>query len=192
VGIWQNGAQLELILVRSMDELIEDFEKHRNVPPLPLDQEQWFHWLERADPEPWETHCVRCRTKANEIEGDPDRNLAQLPPVPSGRPAVGAFAPLPPLPLTDSDTAPIADGAEDGPQFSDDEPVYALPDVQVSIASREIILYWASAAKRRIKAINAEIEAHRTEGALLAEDTPSEEEEGSDSGSDPDSPGLSP
>jgi len=185
VGIWTDGPKLQITLVQDMDVIIEEFEKHRNVPPMELDQEQWYQWLDRAEQPPWETHCIRCRTQGTEGE-----TPGQLPPVP-GQPSMGSFAPLPPI-TDDSDGsvtpgAPITDGAASGaaaeqPQFSDDEPVPALPNVQVDIASREIILYWAATARRRIKHMNQEIENIRHEGRLLAEDTPSDEESESESG----------
>merc|ERR1712093_844581 len=108
-----------------------------------LDQEQWEQWVfERPEHPSYETLCIRCRTQASEGE-----TPAQLPPVPGG-PVGGTFAPLPPI--TDDSDGSVTPGAQitdrtDGAaaeqrQFSDDEPVPALPNVQVDIASREIIL----------------------------------------------------
>jgi hypothetical protein len=214
VGIWKNGPQLKLTLVRNLDQIIEEFENHFGVPPLKLDQQHWFQWLERQTEDPWETLCVRCRAEHERekaagigkpaalgdfaplpsISGMSD--AAQLPAMPAGPSAGGAFAQLPGISDVSAElpSAPAAEqlgsggafaplpaiedsGEEAAAIFSDDDSEPALPKAQVSVASREIILYWASLARRRVKAANAQIEAVRTEGRLLAtygEDTPSE------------------
>lgn len=199
VGVWKSGVGLQLVAARDMMEIIQEFEVHRDVPPMELDAEQWFAWLERASPEPWETLCIRCR-KANgpKALGDAGRSAAigaatslpalappagnmALPPVPPAGAAKGVAPRLPALappgggaalPLLQPERLPLSDdySEEEDSKYEDededDEELPALPNVEVSLASREIILSWARQAAKRVKARSAMVLAQRQEEML--------------------------
>eukprot|EP00928_Gymnodinium_smaydae_P052443 TRINITY_DN3633_c0_g1_i1.p1 TRINITY_DN3633_c0_g1~~TRINITY_DN3633_c0_g1_i1.p1 ORF type:complete len:5302 (-),score=561.54 TRINITY_DN3633_c0_g1_i1:86-14599(-) len=179
-GLWKNGAGLHIAATRGIEDLILEFEVNRGVPPMPFDVEQWFAYLERLTPELFDTFCTRCSWQqgANIDDGESSLEIGDgVPPLPS-LPAEGvaAASSLPALP--DPPTVPGALVAAAGfaPVISDDEsadeseeeaaPFAELQDVQVSMTSREMILYWAMQARRRVKARNALIEAAVQERAM--------------------------
>jgi len=214
-GIYDNGAQNEIAETEGdiIETLIMRFEDFSGVPPLPLDEEQWYHWLERY--EPFCTLCIKCRT-AREEEAlalqDAARSVKpfgaamQALPGPAGAGAVALPAPPPSsasqmskarqgsktssfggdasgiLAVQDDDEAQFSDSESDD-EFGaeeDDEPFPELKNLKVDPSSREMLLYWALQARKRLNARNRLVTAQRIEEEMRREDEGSEEDEESD------------
>lgn len=159
VGAWEKGAQLRVQVVVDLQQLVVGFEQHHGVPPLPFDAALWEAWINRHDA--FTTMCCRCIAE-QELE---------------------------PSPLPAAWQAPVQDDSEDedeeadaprSPDFSEeddrkDEENFPGLNTEVSHSSREMIIYWALVARRRVR--------QRQEAAqqrLLEGDDESSESEGSE------------
>ncbi|CAK9022337.1 unnamed protein product [Durusdinium trenchii] len=58
VGIWQHGPRFKVYMTGNLRQLMNSFERHYNVPPMPFIPTQWQNWLDRH--QCYQTLCVRC------------------------------------------------------------------------------------------------------------------------------------
>lgn len=146
VGVWAQGAQLRVQATEDIRALVVSFEKHHGVPRVPFVEQQWRVWLGRH--KPWSTVCVRCAAETgvqplplpeDEDVEEPQRAL----PSESGN---GTLSPVA------SDSGSPSPRSPDSARRDDHSRYRGLPDVEVSPASREMLFYWATQARRRVKA----------------------------------------
>eukprot|EP00927_Polykrikos_kofoidii_P032251 TRINITY_DN27535_c0_g1_i1.p1 TRINITY_DN27535_c0_g1~~TRINITY_DN27535_c0_g1_i1.p1 ORF type:complete len:1110 (+),score=252.25 TRINITY_DN27535_c0_g1_i1:164-3331(+) len=204
IGVWKDGAQLRLSpsADQDVDKLINQFDESLLPPSMELDEEQWFMWLERH--ELFTTLCVRCRQpprdEALAVEG-----AATLLPIEAGGlgalanassssgsassglafgspPALTGFAfgtpPALPAPAAASSSALALIEEERAADIAEEkEEMPELADVEVSLSTREIVLWWAGQAAKRVRARRAIVDTERFERQLRAQDTDSSEED---------------
>jgi len=122
-------------VTRDLRELIVTFEQHYGVPPLPYDAVQWEQWLNRH--EPFATMCCRC-VEERGLEPSPLPFASQVASQDASRPV-----------SRQQRSSALGSARSD----SSDEPTAfpGLVDVDVTQASREMILYWAMVARRRVR-----------------------------------------
>jgi len=133
VGQWVNGIQLRMQVTLDLRQLVVAFEQHHGVPPLPFDAAQWEAWINRHDP--FATMCCRC-VAGRGLEPSALPQTLEDPEEPASRPMA-------------------TQGASARSDFSEDEPPQrafpGLANVEVSQSSREMLIYWAMVARRRVK-----------------------------------------
>jgi len=133
----EKGLSLKVTVVSDVPKLVAEFERVYSVPEFPFEEGAWRAFLERNDS--WLTLCARCRNARS--------GAAQAS-------STGALRPPMPAPAL-SDSSP---GEQDTPSEESEEedlkPGEVPPewfDVNVDQTSRELVLVWASMAKRRVK-----------------------------------------
>jgi len=147
--------KLEVVLVKEIHYLTDEFEKHYHNPHEELDEDIWKSFLVREDA--WKTLCQDCA-----CEQGPTRLSRRA----SKRQAALA-APKAMPELTDSPGSEPGSSQETPESSSDDagdKPDPSWQAVEVSNSSREMILYWAGIARRRWRERRQQlIEARRLE-----------------------------
>ena len=160
VGVWQHGPRFKVYLTGNLRQLMNSFERHYNVPPMPFIPSQWQNWLDRHNT--YQTLCVRC---ALERGFDPPEAAT-----PTQTPRA-IQSPQTPLTLRDKEDGASTDSEEEqalmqleedaGKEAKDDSDLELDPaettrfpnlvNVQVPQAAREMIVYWARQARKRVK-----------------------------------------
>jgi len=160
VGVWQHGPRFKVYLTGNLRQLMNSFERHYNVPPMPFIPSQWQNWLDRHNT--YQTLCVRC---ALERGFDPPEAAT-----PTQTPRA-IQSPQTPLTLRDKEDGASTDSEEEqalmqleedaGKDAKDDSDLELDPaettrfpnlvNVQVPQAAREMIVYWARQARKRVK-----------------------------------------
>lgn len=147
----------------------ESFEQHHGmseqdhgVPPMPFEEAQWQVWLEREGF--WQTLCPACAEQSNQqplstLEGaTPPRRQAvenlstTAAQQESGSQQEEALAPLASRLADAAQLSSRSMGSSSGGSPSESGPFAHLRDMELSPASREMILYWAMHARRRVRA----------------------------------------
>lgn len=171
VGAWVNGAQLRMQVTQDLRELITSFEQFHGVPPLPFNAAQWDAWLSRH--EPFQTMCCRC-VEEKGLEPSALPALALEEPTSPGMPSRPTS---PTSPGTTRSRPPSALRLESGrSSSSDDAALPGLVDVEVSQASREMICYWATVARRRLRERKRQRELLQLEDDVMREAAELEDE----------------
>jgi len=162
VGVWKDGARFRVYLDGNMRSLCEEFEKKFNVPPLALPPGQWQNFLDQKDA--YQTLCCRCALEKGFTPPPPEKSKKKAL---SDQESTAQLKDKADLSDDDDDDdegegtpqAAEEDGSDAGSDKSDielDPPdVKRFPnlvDVQVSQCSREMILFWAKQARRRLRA----------------------------------------
>eukprot|EP00435_Cladocopium_sp_Y103_P014104 s1122_g3.t1 len=158
VGIWQHGPRFKVYLTGNLRQLMTSFERHYDVPPMPFIPSQWQNWLDRHNT--YQTLCVRCA-----LEKGLDPPEAGTPP----QTPLAIQQPQTPLTLRDQDGASTGSEEEEALMLQDQTPkddkdgsdieldpaettrFPNLVNVQVPQAAREMIIYWAKQARKRVK-----------------------------------------
>lgn len=158
VGIWQHGPRFKVYLTGNLRQLMASFERHYDVPPMPFIPSQWQNWLDRHNT--YQTLCVRCA-----LERGLDPPEAGTPP----QTPLAIQQPQTPLTLRDEDGASTGSEEEEALMLAEQTPkddkdgsdleldpaettrFPNLVNVQVSQAAREMIIYWAKQARKRVK-----------------------------------------
>ncbi|CAJ1355006.1 unnamed protein product [Effrenium voratum] len=159
IGVWQHGPRFKVYFVGQLRALMTSFERHYNVPPMPFVPQQWQNWLDRHNA--YQTLCVRCALERG-LDPPPPQE-AQTP----SQPTTPKALPAPPTRDREESTDSEEEEAlmlmeEQGTPQHDDasdiefEPAETarfpnLVNVQVSQPAREMIVYWARQARRRLK-----------------------------------------
>eukprot|EP00933_Yihiella_yeosuensis_P060769 TRINITY_DN63553_c0_g1_i1.p1 TRINITY_DN63553_c0_g1~~TRINITY_DN63553_c0_g1_i1.p1 ORF type:complete len:1498 (-),score=364.61 TRINITY_DN63553_c0_g1_i1:92-4261(-) len=186
IGVWQNGARMKVYIVEDVRPMMVEFERHYSVPPLTLVPAQWQSWLDRHSA--YATLCVRCATekgyKVPELTLAEKNKLAEearQKALEDKKKARGD--------MSDDEDEDEAEEEEDVPESEEsksdleDAPEMkrfpGLVDCQVSVASKEMICYWAKIARKRVIHMKKPLEP----GELSSEEglDDSEDEEESDS-----------
>lgn len=154
LGDGQAGLGLKICVVSDIPALISEFEQAYSVPEFPFQDDVWRAFLERSDS--WKTLCSRCRAAQMGALAASSTPASQR-----SRPAVPPPALSDSSPGSDQPTPDESPDDDDGtPEDEDDDVPAEWNNVQVSMSSREQLLYWASMAKKRV-ARRQEWEAHK-------------------------------
>lgn len=130
--------RLKVVLQCDMHELVAGFEQHHHVPEMPFEEQQWRAWLVREDT--WATLCQECHHRQKL-----QRNAAAAAAAP--RPKVAALGDGP---RGDTPRSSESSGSDSSARARrDGRPAWG--QVEVDIASREMICFWAKVARRRCR-----------------------------------------
>lgn len=147
MGIWQHGPRFKVYLTGNLRQLMASFERHYDVPPMPFIPSQWQNWLDRHNT--YQTLCVRCALERGldppEAGTPPQTPLAIQQPQTSLTLRDEALMLAEQTPKDDKDGSDLELDPAETTRFPN------LVNVQVSQAAREMIIYWAKQARKRVK-----------------------------------------
>eukprot|EP00747_Dinoflagellata_sp_TGD_P038801 gnl/TRDRNA2_/TRDRNA2_139886_c4_seq1.p1 gnl/TRDRNA2_/TRDRNA2_139886_c4~~gnl/TRDRNA2_/TRDRNA2_139886_c4_seq1.p1 ORF type:complete len:738 (-),score=160.48 gnl/TRDRNA2_/TRDRNA2_139886_c4_seq1:91-2085(-) len=150
LGDWGNeGPELGVEETLDIHQLIRGFEVHHGVPPVPFEDDQWWSWLDRSDH--WKTLCVRCACKggfrqprsaaAAALQDSPKEQRSPKKQKRSDMSDSGSDK-------SDGLGGASLDSFESEPE-EDKFPEWA--DTEVSMAGKEMMIYWIKLARKRCK-----------------------------------------